>query len=97
MSLLPGEALVAKEKSNLYEMSGLGGPGPALGILNRADGKAGAVIGGACGASLAGGAARGIGGRRGGLPLRVPESAGGRRAVHRGQQRHAAPLRAPER
>jgi NHL repeat len=55
VTLLPGEGLVEKSHSNLYEASGLGGSSPALAIVNRADGKTGAVLGGACGASLAGG------------------------------------------
>ncbi len=52
-ALLPGEIPPSKSRSNLYEVGGLDGasPGP-ISILNRADGKAGAVLGAACGANL---------------------------------------------
>jgi hypothetical protein len=55
VTLLPGEGLVSNNKSNLYEVSGVGGVGPALTIVNRANGKAGAVLGGSCGGDLANG------------------------------------------
>jgi hypothetical protein len=52
VALLPGENLVTENFSNLYEIMGAGGGDPALGIVNRANGKSGAVIGGVCGAWL---------------------------------------------
>jgi hypothetical protein len=52
VSLLGGESLAPTGRSNLYEYSGLGGPNPELAIVNRADGKSGAILGGGCGGSL---------------------------------------------
>jgi NHL repeat-containing protein len=60
VTLLPGEPPVnggTGSQSNLYEITGAGGPSPTpLAILNRADGAGGAIIGGVCGATIAGGA-----------------------------------------
>jgi hypothetical protein len=51
--LLPDEPLLSG-RSNLYSVTGAGGPSPTLDIVNRANGKAGAVLGGVCGAGLGG-------------------------------------------
>jgi hypothetical protein len=52
VALVPGEGLVANEKSNLYEASSADSGPAAIAIVNRSDGKGGGVLGGACGASL---------------------------------------------
>jgi tripartite motif-containing protein 71 len=52
VTLAPEEILPGNGRSNLYEVSGAGGPSPTLSIVNRADGTAGAIIGGVCGAWL---------------------------------------------
>jgi hypothetical protein len=52
--LLADEPLPVSAHSNLYAISGAGGPSPALSVVNRADGVAGAVLGGGCGAGLGG-------------------------------------------
>ncbi|HEY6730655.1 MAG TPA: hypothetical protein VI039_06480 [Solirubrobacterales bacterium] len=49
---LPDEPLLRGSRSNLYMVTGAGGSKPTLEIANRADGAAGAVIGGVCGAGL---------------------------------------------
>jgi hypothetical protein len=54
VSLLPGETPPAVAQSNLYGIAGAGSEHPVLEILNRANGPAGAVLGGACGAQLGG-------------------------------------------
>jgi NHL repeat-containing protein len=51
VTLLPDEVLLSAV-SNIYSISGAGGPNPTLHVVNRADGPAGAIIGGRCGASL---------------------------------------------
>lgn len=47
-------------RSSLYEISGAQAANPVLSLVNRAEGKAGAVIGGVCGAGL--GASMGVNG-----------------------------------
>jgi len=47
ISLFPGEPLLGDARHNLYSVSG-----GAIGIVNRANGKEGAIIGGVCGADL---------------------------------------------
>jgi hypothetical protein len=60
VTLLPGETLVAPKFSNLYAVTDAGGSSQALEIVNRANGREGAVLGGVCGARLGGlGAASG--------------------------------------
>jgi hypothetical protein len=54
-TLMPGEDIVGAGHSNLYEVRGLDEGGAAATIVNRADGKEGAVIGGACGAEITNG------------------------------------------
>lgn len=54
LKLLADEPMLTASRSNLYVISGAGGPSPMLDIVNRANGKTGAVIGGVCGAGLGG-------------------------------------------
>lgn len=54
VKLLSDEPRVPEGRSNLYVVSGAGGPNPTLDVVNRADGETGPVIGGVCGAGLGG-------------------------------------------
>jgi hypothetical protein len=50
---VPDEPLMTGPfRSNLYAISGTTGPNPTFSVVNRAEGKAGAVLGGICGAGL---------------------------------------------
>jgi hypothetical protein len=52
--LLGEETLLSPGNSNLYEVRGAGDPSPEVVLLNRSGGKAGPILGGACGAGVGG-------------------------------------------
>ena len=56
VKLLAEETLLSPGNSNLYEVTGAGGPSPEVVVLNRSGGKAGPILGGACGAGVGGAA-----------------------------------------